>query len=77
VQVDPKLYPSGERFLVKEYPKDKKCRRPKLAQLGHYSDCTARWLPGEAEAEPGVHLGLAGWLCVVGGRDQIGGYLHE
>jgi len=34
VQVDPKFHPDGERFLVKEYPKDKEYRRIKLsAQL--------------------------------------------
>ncbi len=34
VQVDPKFHPTGERFLVKEYPKDKEFRRLKLsAQL--------------------------------------------
>ena len=34
VQVDPKFHPDGERFLVKEYPKDKEYRRLKLsAQL--------------------------------------------
>jgi integrase len=34
VQVDPKFHPAGGRFLVKEYPKDKECRRLKLsAQL--------------------------------------------
>ena len=34
VQVDPKFHPTGGRFLVKEYPKDKEYRRLKLsAQL--------------------------------------------
>ena len=34
VQVDPKFHPTGGRFLVKEYPKDKEFRRLKLsAQL--------------------------------------------
>ena len=34
VQVDPKFHPTGDRFLVKEYPKDKEFRRLKLsAQL--------------------------------------------
>jgi integrase len=34
VQVDPKFHPSGERFLVKQYPKDKEYRCLKLtAQL--------------------------------------------
>jgi integrase len=32
VQVDPKFHPSGQRFLVKEYPKDKEYRRLKLSQ---------------------------------------------
>jgi integrase len=32
VQVDPKFHPSGGRFLVKEYPKDKEYRRLKLSQ---------------------------------------------
>jgi integrase len=32
VQVDPKFHPSGERFLVKEYPKDKEWRRLKLSK---------------------------------------------
>ena len=31
VQVDPKFHPRGERFLVKEYPKDKEYRRLKLS----------------------------------------------
>jgi integrase len=31
VQVDPKFRPDGERFLVKEYPKDKEYRRLKLS----------------------------------------------
>jgi len=31
VQVDPKFHPSGGRFLVKEYPKDKEFRRLKLS----------------------------------------------
>jgi integrase len=31
VQVDPKFHPTGERFLVKEYPKDKEFRRLKLS----------------------------------------------
>src|SRR6266851_5683994 len=31
VQVDPKFHPTGERFLVKEYPKDKEYRRLKLS----------------------------------------------
>jgi integrase len=34
VQIDPKFHPTGERFLVKEYPKDGESRRLKLsAQL--------------------------------------------
>src|ERR1022692_4829707 len=32
VQVDPKFHPSGQRFLVKHYPKDKENRRLKLSQ---------------------------------------------
>jgi integrase len=32
VQVDPKFHPSGGRFLVKEYPKDKEYRCLKLSQ---------------------------------------------
>jgi len=32
VQVDPKFHPSGQRFLVKPYPKDKEYRRLKLSQ---------------------------------------------
>ena len=32
IQVDPKFHPSGQRFLVKEYPKDKEYRRLKLSQ---------------------------------------------
>jgi integrase len=32
VQVDPKFHPSGGRFLVKKYPKDKEYRRLKLSQ---------------------------------------------
>jgi len=32
VQVDPKFHPSGQRFLVKQYPKDKENRRLKLSQ---------------------------------------------
>lgn len=32
VQVDPKFHPSGQRFLIKEYPKDKEYRRLKLSQ---------------------------------------------
>jgi len=32
VQVDPKFHPSGQRFLVKQYPKDKEYRRLKLSQ---------------------------------------------
>jgi integrase len=32
VQVNPKFHPSGKRFLVKEYPKDKEYRRLKLSQ---------------------------------------------
>jgi integrase len=32
IQVDPKFHPSGERFLVKEYPKDKEYRRVKLSK---------------------------------------------
>ena len=31
VQVDPKFHPSGQRFLVKEYPKDKEYRCLKLS----------------------------------------------
>jgi integrase len=31
VQVDPKFHPTGERFLAKEYPKDKEFRRIKLS----------------------------------------------
>jgi integrase len=31
VQVDPKFHPAGQRFLVKEYPKDKEYRRLKLS----------------------------------------------
>ena len=31
VQVDPKFHPAGERFLVKEYPKDKEYRCLKLS----------------------------------------------
>lgn len=31
VQVDPKFHPTGGRFLVKEYPKDKEYRRLKLS----------------------------------------------
>jgi hypothetical protein len=31
VQVDPKFHPTGDRFLVKEYPKDKEFRRLKLS----------------------------------------------
>jgi integrase len=31
VQVNPKFHPSGNRFLVKEYPKDKEYRRLKLS----------------------------------------------
>jgi integrase len=32
VQVDPKFHPAGQRFSVKEYPKDKEYRRLKLSQ---------------------------------------------
>lgn len=32
VQVNPKFHPEGERFLVKEYPKDKEFRRLKISQ---------------------------------------------
>jgi integrase len=32
VQVDPKFHPAGQRFLVKEYPKDKEYRRLKLSK---------------------------------------------
>ena len=32
VQVDPKFHPAGERFLVKQYPKDGEYRRLKLSQ---------------------------------------------
>ena len=32
VQVDPKFHPAGERFLVKEYPKDKEYRCLKLSK---------------------------------------------
>lgn len=32
VQVNPKFHPLGQRFLVKEYPKDKEYRRIKLSQ---------------------------------------------
>jgi integrase len=32
VQVNPKFHPSGERFLVKPYPKDKEWRRLKLSK---------------------------------------------
>jgi integrase len=32
VQVDPKFYPDGKRFLIKEYPKDKKPRPVKLGR---------------------------------------------
>ena len=32
VQVDPKFHPTGGRFLVKEYPKDKEYRRLKLGK---------------------------------------------
>ena len=32
VQVDPKFHPFGQRFLVKQYPKDKENRRLKLSQ---------------------------------------------
>ena len=32
VQVDPKFHPLGQRFLVKEYPKDKEYRRLKLSK---------------------------------------------
>ena len=44
VQVDPKFHPSGQRFLIKQYPKDKQDRRLKLSyqltiKLGaHISD---------------------------------------
>lgn len=31
VQVNPKFHPTGERFLVKEYPKDKEYRRVKVS----------------------------------------------
>jgi integrase len=31
VQVDPKFHPAGQRFLVKQYPKDKECRRLRLS----------------------------------------------
>jgi integrase len=31
VQVDPKFHPTGERFLVKDYPKDKEFRRIKIS----------------------------------------------
>ena len=31
VQVDPKFHPTGDRFLIKEYPKDKEYRRLKLS----------------------------------------------
>ncbi len=31
VEVNPKFHPDGGRFLVKDYPKDKKCRRFKLS----------------------------------------------
>lgn len=30
VQLDPKFHPTGDRFLVKEYPKDKESRRFKV-----------------------------------------------
>ncbi|HUZ56284.1 MAG TPA: site-specific integrase [Streptosporangiaceae bacterium] len=32
IQVDPKFHPSGQRFLVKEYPKDGEYRRLKLSK---------------------------------------------
>jgi hypothetical protein len=32
VQVDPKFHPTGGRFLIKEYPKDKEYRRLKLSK---------------------------------------------
>ena len=32
VQIDPKFHPTGQRFLVKQYPKDGECRRLKLSQ---------------------------------------------
>jgi integrase len=32
VQVDPKFHPAGERFFVKEYPKDKEWRRIKVSR---------------------------------------------
>jgi integrase len=32
VQVDPKFHPEGERFFVKEYPKDKEWRRMKVSR---------------------------------------------
>jgi integrase len=32
VQVDPKFHPDGERFFVKEYPKDKEWRRVKVSR---------------------------------------------
>jgi integrase len=32
VQVDPKFHPGGQRFLVKQYPKDKESRRVKVSQ---------------------------------------------
>jgi len=32
VQVDPKFHPSGQRFLVKQYPKDRESRRLKLSR---------------------------------------------
>ncbi len=32
VQVDPKFHPAGQRFLIKQYPKDKEYRRLKLSQ---------------------------------------------
>src|SRR5215467_11681472 len=39
VQVDPKFHPTGERFLVKAYPKDKEFRRVKVsAQLANKID---------------------------------------
>jgi integrase len=49
VQVDPKFHPTGERFFVKQYPKDKEWRRVKVSR--RLSDKLAAHIAAERLAE--------------------------
>jgi integrase len=49
VQVDPQFHPDGERFFVKEYPKDKQWRRVKVSQ--QLTDKIANHIAAESLAD--------------------------